>query len=333
MTNTQTQIPMVRTVRGDIPAEQLGKVYSHEHLIIQGGLGVMKKADLRLDRVDKAVEEVAECMKLGARTFIDYMPLDSGRHPAALLEIAQATGAHIVAVTGFHKPMYYDDLHWIYHYSVEQIAQLLIDECELGMDRHSYNGPIVDRLSARAGVIKGASDYNVISPVSRKLFEAAAIAHRATGVPIATHTEHGTCGLEQIELLQSLGVPPEHVIICHMDRNPDLYIHKELASTGCYIEYDNMTRIKYHPDSESVRLIKEMVEAGYGRQLLLGTDFALRSYWKAYGGGPGMSYLLRYFVPRLRQEGVSDQVITDLLESNPQRAYALKPKEDQDSHE
>lgn len=36
---------MARTVLGDVPAEQLGIVYAHEHLIIQGGLGVMKNKD------------------------------------------------------------------------------------------------------------------------------------------------------------------------------------------------------------------------------------------------------------------------------------------------
>jgi phosphotriesterase-related protein len=219
--------------------------------------------------------------------------------------------------------MYYDDLHWIYHYSVDQIAELIVQECEVGMDRHSYNGPLVERLPAKAGVIKGASDYNVISKVSRKLFEAAAIAHLRTGVPIATHTEHGTCGLEQLELLMKLGVDPQQVIICHMDRNPDIILHHELAAAGCYLEYDNATRIKYHPDSVSVQLILDMIERGHENRILLGTDFALRSYWKAYGGGPGMAHLLACFIPRLRKQGVPDEIIDKFLQQNPQRAYAL----------
>lgn len=314
----------VRTVLGDVPADELGIVYAHEHLIIQGGLGVMKNKELLLNRVDYAVAEVRDCMGVGARTFVDYMPLDSGRNPAALVEIAEQTGAHIIAVSGFHKPMYYDDLHWIYHYSVDQIAELLIADCQVGMDRHSYNGPIVDRLPARAGVLKGASDYNAIAPISKKLFEAVAIAHLQTGVPIATHTEHGTCGMEQIELLAGFGVDPRNVIICHMDRNPDLYLHKELARTGCYLEYDNASRIKYHPDSQGSQLIRGMIEAGFQGQLLLGTDFALRSYWKAYGGGPGMAHLLTSFVPRLRAEGVTAEQLDRLLRHNPAAAYSLK---------
>lgn len=314
----------VRTVLGDVPAEQLGIVYAHEHLIIQGGLGVMKKSDLKLDSIDKAIQEVSECQRLGAATFIDYMPLDSGRNPAALVEISQRTGAHVVAATGFHKPMYYDDLHWIYHYSVEQIAELLVQECEQGMDRYSGNGPLPERIAARAGLIKGASDYNSIAAVSRKLFEAAAIAHLRTGIPIATHTEHGTCGLEQVELLGRLGVKAEHIIVCHMDRNPDLYVHRELAATGCYLEYDNATRVKYHPDAAAVKLLMDMVAAGFEDRIMLGTDFALRSYWRAYGGGPGMAHLLARFVPRLRREGVPEAVLAKLIASNAHRAYRIR---------
>lgn len=217
--------------------------------------------------------------------FVDYMPLDSGRHPSALVDIAKQTGAHIIAVTGFHKPMYYDDLHWIYHYSVDQIAEPLIQECEVGMDRYSYNGPLVERLDAKAGVLKGASDYNVIAPVSRKAARSGGnrpYRHRcADRHPYrAWHLRSGTN-----RAVGEVWGRSENVIICHMDRNPDLYLHKELAATGCFLEYDNASRIKYHPDSHSVELIRGLIEAGHEKRLILGTDFALRSYWKAYGEG------------------------------------------------
>ncbi|MBM7621207.1 phosphotriesterase-related protein [Bacillus tianshenii] len=317
---------VVRTVLGDIPKDELGIVYAHEHLIIQGGLGVMKKSDLKLDSIEKAVEEISDCKRFAAKTFVDFMPLDSGRNPVALMEIARKSETNIIATTGFHKPYYYDDLHWIYHYSIDDITDLLIQECEVGMDRHSYNGPLVERVSAKAGVLKGASDYNVIKPVSQKLFEAVAMAHLETGIPIATHTEHGTCGIEQVELLTRFGVKPENVIICHMDRNPDFYVHKELAETGCYIEYDNATRIKYHPDIHSVQLIERMIEAGYQDKILLGTDFALRSYWKAYGGGPGMASLLESFIPRLIRHGIAEELVMGIMTKNPQNAFSLKER-------
>jgi NAD(P)-dependent dehydrogenase (short-subunit alcohol dehydrogenase family) len=60
-----------------------------------------------------------------------------------------------------------------------------------------------------------------------------------------------------------------------------------------------------------------MFDAGYGRHILLGGDMARRSYWKAYGGGPGFDYLLTVFTERLRGEGFSDGEITAIWHKNP----------------
>lgn len=314
----------VRTVLGDVPTSDLGMVYSHEHLIISGGLGVKEKPDLRLDSIEKAVEEINDVKGFGVHTFVDMMPLDCGREPISLVEIAKQAKVNIIAATGFHKPMYYDDLHWIYHYNVDQIVDLLVAEIEVGMDRYSYNGPLVDRISARAGVIKGASDYNCMKKVTEKLFQAIAQAYLRTGAPISTHTEGGTFAMEQVELLLGEGVPADKIIIGHIDRNPDFAYHKALARQGVFLEYDNISRIKYWPDSVISGLIMKMVEAGYEDHILLGTDFALHSYWKAYGGGPGMAYLMKTFVPRLKQEGLKEETIYKFLVENPARAFSFK---------
>lgn len=314
----------VRTVLGDVDSADLGMVYAHEHLIISGGLGVMKKSDLLLDSVEAACMEVEDVKQYNVKTFVDMMPLDCGRHPERLVEISKRTNTHIIATTGFHKPMYYDDIHWIYSYTEDQIRDLLVAEITEGMDRHSYNGPIVERISARAGLLKGASDYNRISAVSRKLFAAAAGAQLLTGVPISTHTEEGTMGLEQIRLLTDLGVDPASIIICHTDRNPDPEYHFAMLQSGVYLEYDNASRIKYWPDSMIVDLILKVVEAGYEDQILLGTDFALRSYWKSYGGGPGMAHLAASFIPRLKRNGLSDETIAKFMVHNPARAFQIK---------
>ncbi|MFC5653821.1 phosphotriesterase [Paenibacillus solisilvae] len=314
----------VRTVLGDIDSTDLGMVYAHEHLIISGGLGVMKKSDLLLNSVEAACREVEDVKRYNIKTFVDMMPLDCGRHPEHLVEISRQTNTHVIAATGFHKPMYYDDIHWIYKYTEEQIRDLLVAEVTEGMDRHSYNGPIIERIPARAGLLKGASDYNRISAVSKKLFVSVAEAQKMTGAPISTHTEEGTMGLEQIQFMTDLGVSPESIIICHTDRNPDLEYHLSMLQTGAFLEYDNASRIKYWPDSMIIDLIVKVVEAGYEDQILLGTDFALRSYWKAYGGGPGMAHLAASFIPRLKQNGLSEETIAKFMVHNPARAFSFQ---------
>ena len=230
---------------------------------------------------------------------------------------------HVIGCTGVHKESYYLDSHWRFHYSIEEIAGLWEAEVNVGMEKSAYEGPIVIRSSARAGIIKVGSDYQNIAKQTKRAFEAAALVHLKTGVPILTHSELGTMMLEQIELLRSYGVAPKHVIISHGDRNPDWLVHRDVAQTGAYIEYDCPGRVKYFPESTIVELLQKIFDLSLGNHILLGGDNARRSYWKSYGGGPGVAYILRSFIPRLRAEGFSEEHIQQLLVKNAAAAFAF----------
>jgi 5-phospho-D-xylono-1,4-lactonase len=70
-------------------------------------------------------------------------------------------------------------------------------------------------------------------------------------------------------------------------------------------------------------LVLEMFAAGYGSQILLGMDAARRKYWKAYGGAPGMDFLLREFVPQLKVRGLSNTQVNAIFVQNPARCYSF----------
>jgi phosphotriesterase-related protein len=125
-------------------------------------------------------------------------------------------------------------------------------------------------------------------------------------------------------LIASFGVEPQHFTVGHMDRNPDLYVHKKIAETGAYLLYDTPSRVKYFPESTFVDLLRGMVEAGYGKQIVWGGDLARKSYLEAYGGGPGMAYVPGQFTKRLKEEGFPDEVIADVFVNNPARALVFK---------
>jgi predicted metal-dependent phosphotriesterase family hydrolase len=312
-----------RTVLGDVDVSTLGITNAHEHVMIRSGLILIREPNFRLDNPDKSVEELRDFRAFGGGTVVDATPIGVGRDPDSLRLISRDSGLQIVAATGFHKCEYYMDSHWRFHYSAEEIANLFIEEIEVGMDQNGYEGPRVKRSEAKAGVIKVASDYQVINRATQVAFEAAAIAHLATGAPVLTHTEMGTQALEQLRLLESHGVRSQHVVLSHMDRNPDPFLHREVAQTGAVLEYDGPGRVKYFPESTLIALIREMFEAGLGSHIVLGGDTARRSYWKAYGGGPGMSYMLERFVPRLRNEGFTAAQLEQVLVQNPARMFAF----------
>ena len=132
----------------------------------------------------------------------------------------------IVSATGFHTERWYDTQHWLYQYSAEQIAELFQGEIEDGMDQWGYRGPLLNRSPARAGVIKVATGYYTWTKNTEKWFEAAALAHPATGAPIASHTEDGVLGDRQADTLLAHGVPADSIIVGHIDKNADPYVHR-----------------------------------------------------------------------------------------------------------
>jgi 5-phospho-D-xylono-1,4-lactonase len=313
----------IRTVLGDIDAATLGVTMAHEHLLMTGGWPVRSEPDFRLDSVDDAVEEVGLFTRSSGQALVEMTPLGFGRHPVGLAEISRRTGVHIVACTGFHKLSYYADTHWLHRYRTEQIADILVAEISEGMDRHGLEGPIVERVTARAGVMKLATEYQRAGPTVGRLAEAIGLAHQRTGAPVSTHTDKGTMGHVQLDLLEQAGVPPDAVVLGHIDHNPDRALLTELAARGAYLAFDMPGRIKYAPDEQSVVLIGHLVDAGHGDRLLLGSDLARRSYWTVLGGGPGLGYLLGVFVPRLEREGLA-AAATAALVTNPARAFALR---------
>ncbi|MGD0382287.1 MAG: hypothetical protein ABSA77_02120 [Thermoguttaceae bacterium] len=150
------------------------------------------------------------------------------------------------------------------------------------------------------------------------------MAHLATGAPILTHCERGTCALEQVQLFSKLGVHPSCLLISHLDRNLDRYVHEDVAHAGAYLVYDGISRVEIHSDMEIIELIRHMLEEGYGRQVLFGMDMGRRSMWKSYGGGPGMTYIGNVFLLKLRRAGLTQEPIEAFTNRNPTDALAFR---------
>ncbi|MEV0150340.1 MULTISPECIES: hypothetical protein [unclassified Nonomuraea] len=311
----------VRTVLGDV--EALGVTYAHEHLFMTGGWPLREEPDYRLDSLDAAVTEVSAAQRLGLSAVVEMTPLGFGRSPSLMKALAERTGLHVVAVTGFHKSRYYGDDHWLHRYATDEITELLVSEIEAGMDEYGLVGPLVRRSSARAGAIKIATGYHAFGRGVGRLVGAVAAAALATGAPIVAHCDKGTMGHELLDALAAEGVPADWVVLGHIDHNPDAGYLTSLADRRAYLAFDRPGRIKYGPDSEIVTLVSELAGRGLGHRLLFGMDLARRSIWPSLGGGPGLTYLLDRFVPRLKAAGLGD-VATAALTENPGAAFALR---------
>lgn len=321
-------MPCLRTVTGDIDASAAGICYAHEHIIIGPSFTTHCYPDFLLDSVEKACLDITEFRQAGGQTLVDSMPCGGGRNAAKLAEISRRTGAYIVCPTGLHLAKYYSPGHWGQKLSAEKLAQLFTDDIQEGIDTNDYDGPNIERGPEKAGVIKIATGQAKPADHEQKIFEAAAIAHRETGSPILTHTEQGEGALEQADLLKSLGVDLGHVVLSHTDRKPDLSYHREILSTGVMLEYDSAFRwpADQAGGNPTLELVVELFAAGFGAKLLLGMDAARQRYWHAYGGKPGLAFLLREFVPQLRAAGCTAQDLRKIFVENPSRCYAFAPQ-------
>jgi hypothetical protein len=58
---------------------------------------------------------------------------------------------------------------------------------------------------------------------------------------------------------------------------------------------------------------------------MLGMDAARNRYWAAFGGSPGLTFLLGTFSQELRESGLTDTDLKTIFIDNPARAYALSP--------
>ncbi len=319
-----TEVAFVRTVLGDVRPDSLGVTYAHEHLVIDGGRPVEMNPDFLLADVERLVAEATEARLAGARTFVDAMPADAGRNATKLAEISRRAGVHIVAPTGLHHERYYGPSHWSRRLPVEDLAALFIADVADGIDANDYSGPLVRRTAIRAGVVKVAGSEAGPSARDVPIFRAAAAAHAATGVPILTHCEGGTGAVEQLRLLSDEGVPPGHVVLSHVDKVVDTGYHLELLEAGAVLEYDQAFRWGDR-DNGTLALLEAVVAAGHADGIVLGMDAARQGYYRAYGGAPGLAYLVTTFAQHMEARGLGADVRHRLFVENPARAFAFVP--------
>lgn len=302
-----------RSVLGDVDINKMGFTLPHEHLITRPPNNIISKdPDLLVDDVTKPVQELTLFKKAGGNTLADLAPKSYGRNVPVIVDASKKSGVHIIATTGYLKGAYFPKE--VSEWTINQIADFMISEVVQGMDGTAH----------KAGIIKAGSSYNFISDLEVKVFKAAVIAANKTGAPIMTHTERGSMGVEQVELVKSLGFDTSRLIVSHIDINPDYYLHKKMCNLGAYIIHDGPSKIKYVTDERIIEILRKLVDDGFANRQLLSCDMGRRGYWTSYGGGPGFTYIPTKFVPRLEAEGFTKELIDMFTVRNPMDALQIK---------
>ena len=67
-----------------------------------------------------------------------------------------------------------------------------------------------------------------------------------------------------------------------------------------------------------------MIEAGLDDRIVLGMDAARQGYYRAYGGTPGLRYLLAEFSSAMAAYGIGAEVQRRLFVDNPARVLSFR---------
>jgi len=317
----------VNTVLGEISANELGITLMHEHLVF-GYLGwdcdALAPPYDREAAAASCVEALKEAKDYGLKTLVDATATDMGRDVELQKIVSDKLGINIICTTGFYteklgKAGYFKFRSQVYDITTE-LYEILVKEITQG----------IGNTGVKAGVIKVATGHARISSYEEKILEAATRAQKETGVPIITHTEAGTMGPEQADLLISEGADPERVVIGHMCGNADLKYHLAVLEKGVNIAFDRMGIEIFLPDKLRKACLIGLLGIGYANRILLSQDC-----W-AYGlGRPyefsdddksllanwSYAHVFKNIIPALREAGVSHDKINTIMMENPRRIF------------
>jgi phosphotriesterase-related protein len=314
--------PHVMTVLGPIDPDDLGFTLHHEH-VVRKSLAGTADPDVVLDDPARSLAELEDAYNVGLRAIVDVTTADVGRDVVAATWVAQRSPVHLILVTGQHNDAY----------AAPDVGNESIDGIAARYVRELVEG--IDGTAVKAGAIVVGTSLDRITAVEDRVLRAAARAHLATGAPISTDAERGTMALQQIAVVREEGVDPRRVIVGHLDAVLDEAQLRRVLETGAFVSFDRIGQASGASDRDRAAMVNRLVAAGYAARLLLSGDLGRRSYLKAYGGGPGWSYLVEQFPLVLMDAGLDAPTVRRLFVDNPARALTRQtiPEAERDSRE
>jgi phosphotriesterase-related protein len=309
--------PRVMTVIGPIPPERIGFTLPHEHT----GIHLWHVQDRwdywELTPDEEAVgDELRDFRRRGGSTIVDLTLPGVGRDPERLRRLATRTGVQIVMGTGWYRQSYYPPEALVDRRSVDDLAAEMVAEFRDGVAGTGIRPGIIGEIG---------TDKPWVSAQEERVFRASARAARETGMAISTHAVLSSVGQAQLAILEDAGVDPSRVVIGHADSYPVLDHYLAILDRGANLEFDFLGHRFGTEEAEEPRLVQlivELLERGYGPQLLLSQDVCHNRQLKM-NGGFGYTYLQQHFLPTLRTAAVGEGEIRQMTIDNPRRILTI----------
>ncbi|WP_327086219.1 phosphotriesterase-related protein [Nonomuraea sp. NBC_01738] len=313
---------MPETMTG--PVADLGATLMHEHVfglspeILWNWPDIPEGWDLET-RAREAAAKLDALKAEGIDSIVDLTVVGLGRYTPAVRRVAELTSVNIVAATGLYT---YDALPPYFGNrgpgslfgGRDRLAEFFVRDITTG----------IGRTGVKAGMLKCASDHLGMTPGCERVFRAVAEAHLETGVPITTHSAQPG-GLEQQRLLASLGVDLSRVVIGHAGDSTDLAYLEELLAAGSYLGMDRFGIETISPFEDRVAVVAALCERGHADRLVLSHDsYCFNDRFDAdvvrrRHPNYHLLHVSRDVLPALRERGVTEEQIHQMLVGNPRR--------------
>jgi len=256
------------------------------------------------------VPELVRARESGVTALVECTPTGVGRRAEIVRAVSEVADFPVVTPTGIYREPWVPQ--WAYDAPMEKIREWMIAELE---------GEI-EGSGVQAAWIKLSAGDEGLTPVETKILRAAAQAGRKTDAVIGSHTIKGSVVKEQLQIIEDEGYSPERFIWIHTQADEDFDLHLEIASRGTWLEYDSIGS-DWPLDELFLENIPRLLDADFGDQLMLSHDRGWYDPSQPGGGEPKpFTYLSEVFLPKLRDQGIGEDVIQQLTHTNPFRAFS-----------
>jgi phosphotriesterase-related protein len=313
----------VETVRGPVEVEALGTTLMHEHIFILQPEMLQNFAhvwgDSYWDEEERVADAVAKLQRArdgGIETIVDPTVPGLGRYIPRIQRVNEQVDMNIIVATGVYA--FLELPGFLAYRSDKVLTEIFVREIREG----------IDDTGVKAAFLKCAvEEHGLVGDVPR-ILSCVAAAQLETGVPVMVHTNaRAQTGRLALDFLTERGVDPTRIVIAHAGDSNDLDYLRALADRGAWLGQDRYGIEHFNPSADRQATTTALLAEGYADRIQLGHDSAC--FYDFMQHNPPFAHekpdLLRIhteLLPALRDSGVSDAQIDQMLLANPRAFFS-----------
>jgi phosphotriesterase-related protein len=313
-------VATVETVNGPIDVEELGRTLIHEHFRTTDEAGRFQFPHLYDEQAewDAALADANAVKGHGVQTVVEPSAMFLTRDAAFSKRVADESGINVVLATGIYT---YNHLpQFLANRDEDGVAAIFLHELEHG----------IQGTGIKPAFLKCAADAEGVTPNVEKVHRAVARAANESGKPIMAHSHPSSgTGLEQMRIFAEEGVDTGTVHIAHTGDTDDLDYIERLLETGCWIGMDRYGLDLFLPTEQRNATVIALLAKGYAERMFISQDYCssidwfpreVQDYLKANEVPDwSMTFLFESVIPTLKQQGMSDDDLNQMMVENPKR--------------